>query len=94
MKGTQEVLIFNLKALRQQRSWSQMRLSVESGVSSGMIGEIESGRKSPSLDTLDKLATAFGIQTYRLLFDSVNYNESELIRARKKEDIIKMITEL
>ena len=87
-------MIFNLKALRQQRSWSQMRLSVESGVSSGMIGEIESGRKSPSLDTLDKLATAFGIQTYRLLFDSVNYNESELIRARKKEDIIKMITEL
>ena len=94
MKRTQDILILNIKSLRHQRSWSQMRLSVESGVSPGMIGEIESGKKSPSLDTLDKIAEAFDIQTYRLLYCSDNYEETELVREKKKEYIIRMINEI
>ena len=56
--------------MRKSRSWTQMQLSERSGVSDAMIGCIETGKKYPSLDTLDKLAEAFSIPTYRLIYDS------------------------
>lgn len=94
MRTTQEILINNIKTLRKNRSWSQLRLSVESYVSPGMIGEIETGKKYPSLETLDKIASAFGIQTYKLIYDFENAEEENRTREENKQKIIKMISEM
>lgn len=83
-----------MKTLRKNRSWSQLRLSVESYVSPGMIGEIETGKKYPSLETLDKIASAFGIQTYKLIYDSENAEEEDRNREETKQKLIEMITDM
>ena len=53
-----------------------------------MIGEIETGKKYPSLETLDKIASAFGIQTYKLIYDSENAEEEDRNREETKQKLI------
>ena len=73
-----------------------MQLSEKSGVSDAMIGCIETGKKYPSLETLDKLAQAFLIPTYMLIYDSSlpsDYQIADSIEA-KKQLISKLIDEI
>jgi transcriptional regulator with XRE-family HTH domain len=57
----------HVRALRQARSWSLDELSGRSGVSKGMVVQIEAGRTNPSVGTLSRLAEAFGVSIARLL---------------------------
>lgn len=50
-----------VKRLREERGWSQPRLAVEAGVAVSAVSQIENGRRSPNVSTLDKLAEAFGV---------------------------------
>lgn len=52
------VIEITLKAVRQRIGISQRELSKMSGVSHGYISELESNLKSPTIDTLCKLARA------------------------------------
>ena len=82
--------------MRKSRNWTQMQLSEKSGVSDAMIGCIETGKKYPSLETLDKLAFAFGIPTYKLIYDSSLAVETPIpdtIEA-KKHLIAKLVDEI
>ena len=86
----------NLKAMRKSHNWTQMQLSELSGVSDAMIGCIETGKKYPSLETLDKLANAFSIPTYMLILDksvSMEMPEADTIEA-KKQLIVKLLDEI
>jgi transcriptional regulator with XRE-family HTH domain len=56
-----------VKALRQTRAWSLDELAHRSGVSKGMVVQIESGRTNPSIGTLCRLAEAFGVDMGRLI---------------------------
>lgn len=47
--------------LRAQRGWSQEELGARSGLTYKFIGEVERGQKSPSLDSLARLAQGFGL---------------------------------
>jgi len=47
-----------LTRLRSELGWSQQRLADESGVNKATINQIERGRRSPNVETLEKLATA------------------------------------
>jgi transcriptional regulator with XRE-family HTH domain len=49
-----------LTRLRVERGWSQQRLADESGVNKATINQIERGRRSPNVETLEKLANALG----------------------------------
>lgn len=49
-----------LRRMREDKGWTQQRLADESGVDRATISQIESGRRSPSIDTLEKLAGAIG----------------------------------
>jgi transcriptional regulator with XRE-family HTH domain len=51
----------HIKRLREERGWSQPRLAVEAGVAVSAVSQIENGRRSPNVSTLDKLAEAFGV---------------------------------
>jgi transcriptional regulator with XRE-family HTH domain len=57
----------HVKALRQARSWSLDELGHRSGVSKGMIVQIEAGRTNPSIGTLCRLADSFGVSVARLI---------------------------
>ena len=53
--------------LRKTKGWSQLELSVESGVAKSYLCDLEAGRRNPSLETLEKIALALGISLSFLL---------------------------
>jgi transcriptional regulator with XRE-family HTH domain len=57
----------HVRALRQARGWSLDELSGRSGVSKGMVVQIEGARTNPSVGTLSRIAEAFGVSIARLL---------------------------
>jgi transcriptional regulator with XRE-family HTH domain len=56
-----------VRGLRQSRGWSLEELAGRSGVSKGMVVQIEGARTNPSIGTLCRLADAFGVTVARLL---------------------------
>lgn len=57
----------HVRALRQARNWSLDELAGRSGVSRGMVVQIEGDRTNPSIGTLCRLAEAFGVNLGELL---------------------------
>jgi len=55
-----------LKELRKRRGWSLRVLAHRAGVRPGTLSALERGA-SPRLDTLVKLADAFGVKVTQLL---------------------------
>lgn len=53
--------------MRAQRGWSQEELGARSGLTYKFIGEVERGQKSPSLDSLGRLAQGLGIDIGELV---------------------------
>jgi transcriptional regulator with XRE-family HTH domain len=56
-----------VRALRTGRGWSLDELAGRSGVSKGMVVQIEGGRTNPSIGTLCRVADAFGVSIAQLL---------------------------
>lgn len=52
---------YKVKRARQQRGLTQAELAERAQVSTGLIGQIESGKVEPSLKTLEKIAEAFSL---------------------------------
>ncbi len=50
-----------IKALRAERQLQQRQLAEKAGLTPSMLSQIESGRLTPSLHTLGKLAAALGV---------------------------------
>jgi len=50
-----------IKRLRGERDLQQRQLAEKAGLTPSMVSQIESGRLSPSLNTLGKIASAFGV---------------------------------
>jgi transcriptional regulator with XRE-family HTH domain len=57
----------HVRSLRTARGWSLDELSGRSGVSKGMLVQIEGTRTNPSIGTLCRIADAFGVTVARLL---------------------------
>jgi transcriptional regulator with XRE-family HTH domain len=57
----------HVRALRTGRGWSLDELAGRSGVSKGMVVQIEAARTNPSVGTLVRIADAFGVTIARLL---------------------------
>jgi transcriptional regulator with XRE-family HTH domain len=56
-----------IKRMRMHKGFSQVELARRSGVSQPAISQIESGTKTPTLDTLRKLAKALGVPVSELI---------------------------
>lgn len=65
----------NLRQLRELRGFSQEKLAEKVGVSLTFIAHLETGRKSPSFETLEALGKALGVHPYRLLIPAVPVDE-------------------
>jgi len=57
----------NLRQLRARNGFSLEKLAALSGVSRGMIGQIENGKSTPTVALLARLAEALGVELLNLL---------------------------
>ena len=62
----QELFIVNLKSYRKLNSISQTKLAELCDSSTGYIGEIESGKRFPSVNMIERIAGALGIESWHL----------------------------
>jgi transcriptional regulator with XRE-family HTH domain len=56
-----------IKALREARGWTQEQLAERAAIQRSYLGDLELGRRNPSVRTLVKVANAFGIVVSELL---------------------------
>lgn len=61
MRG-RDLVGFNIRRLRVDRSISQERLAFDSGVDRSYLRGLERGEENPTVDVLDKLAATLGVQ--------------------------------
>ncbi|MCJ2070978.1 helix-turn-helix domain-containing protein [Methylobacterium sp. J-030] len=60
-------MAWNLRRLRGERGLSQEVLAVDSGVAAPYLSGIERGVANPTVDVLDRLAEALGVEVDALL---------------------------
>jgi transcriptional regulator with XRE-family HTH domain len=89
----QEVFIRNLKSYRKIAGLSQLKLSLNCEMSSTYIGEIEVGRKFPSVGAIEKIADTLRIPPHLLFLDEQK-NRRSFIPATVKEDIAVKLPEV
>ena len=66
-QSAREILAANVKALRKERSWSQDELADRAGFHRTYVGTVERCEQGITIDSLEKLAKAFGVSPARLL---------------------------
>jgi transcriptional regulator with XRE-family HTH domain len=59
-------LAHTVRAARERRRWSLTMLASRSGLSKGMLMQIESARTNPSISTLIHIANALGVSVWQL----------------------------
>lgn len=57
-----ELLATNLVQLRKQKKWTQEELSYEAGLHRTMVGQIERQGRNVTLETIESLAAALGVE--------------------------------
>jgi transcriptional regulator with XRE-family HTH domain len=65
----QQILGLNIKQVRDQKSWSQDKLSEVSGLHRTYISGIERGVRNPTVDIVQQIAEAFDVHTTELFKD-------------------------
>lgn len=65
-----ELLALNLIRLRRQMGWSQELLAFEAGLHRTFIAHVETKRRNISLDNIERLAGALGVEAFELLLPS------------------------
>ena len=57
---------------RELKGWSKAQLAEKSGLSQTYIGELEAGKKQPTVRTVNKLAKALGVTVEALIDDLID----------------------
>jgi transcriptional regulator with XRE-family HTH domain len=85
MAGTsiREILANNIKEHRRRYGFSQDKLAEIAGISSQYLATVETCRKFPTPEVLDRIAEALGIETHEL-FTSAPTPQNELEKLRKE----------
>ena len=67
-ESARELFARRIKALRMERGWPQEELAAVSHLDRSYVGALERCEKSATLDTVEKIALAFGV-TVSVLFE-------------------------
>jgi transcriptional regulator with XRE-family HTH domain len=89
----QELFIANLKDFRKSYKFSQAKLAELCESSQAYIAEIEVGKKFPSPDMIEKIATALNIESY-CLFQNNTKIDIRTLTPLQKQEIIDKITKI
>lgn len=79
-----KIIAYNLKELRTQRNLTLGQLAKISGISKGILSEIEKGESNPTINTIWKIANGLNVP-YTKLIDDIN-NDAEVVR--KSESVM------
>lgn len=74
----------NVRAQRSHRGLTLDALAARSGVSRGMLVQVEQGRTNPSVSTLTRIASALGVTVARL----VEVSDVPMVRIVDKSDVV------
>ena len=69
MTELQSLLIANMKRNRTRLGLTQSALAERCDLSPNFMSSIESGKRFPSVDTLQKIVDALGVKPYQLFLD-------------------------
>ena len=64
---TKRLLARNVRRLRHEKSWSQHDLAHESNIRQALVSALEISKANPTLESLDRIAAAFGMEVADLL---------------------------
>lgn len=64
-----------LRQLRKAKGWSLLELSVRANVNHNYLGDLENGRRNPTLNILHRLSKAFDITLSSLVLGIELINE-------------------
>jgi transcriptional regulator with XRE-family HTH domain len=76
----------NVRALRTEQGWTLDELAGRSGVSKGMLVQIEQNRTNPSIGTLCRISEAFGVS----LAAMVELGQSPSVRIVGRDDAVEL----
>jgi transcriptional regulator with XRE-family HTH domain len=91
MAGIREILANNIKEYRRKCGFSQDKLAELASISSQYLATVETCRKFPTPEVLDRLAEALGIETYELFTFATPHNELEKLRQDIIIEVVKAI---
>jgi transcriptional regulator with XRE-family HTH domain len=72
------IFIRNLRRFRNSRGISQMKLAEMCDTATSYIGEIEIGRRFPSIKLIEKIGKILEIEPYRFFIDETGAGQNEL----------------
>lgn len=76
----------NTRELRSERQWTLDQLATRSGVSKGMLVQIEQSRTNPSIGTLCRVADAFGVSLAQL----VELSDGATVRVVQPDEVVRL----
>ncbi|MFC4060690.1 helix-turn-helix domain-containing protein [Planomonospora corallina] len=74
----------NVRAQRAHRQMTLDELAARSGVSRGMLVQVEQGRTNPSINTLTRIADALGVTVARM----VEVSDTPVVRVVNPSDVV------
>ena len=77
------MFIANLKKYRKAKKLSQMKIAEQCDTSAGYIGEIEIGKKFPSVEMIERLAETLEIRPHLLFMEEDDPSPPNRINAKK-----------
>lgn len=84
------VFIANIKKYRKEQNLSQMNLADKIGTSTSYIGEIEIGKKFPSIEMIQKIADALNIAPFKFFMSEDDIYKKQF----SKEESEKLLQEI
>lgn len=57
----------NVRTARKEKGWTQEQLAFEAGIKRAYLSEIEGGKRNPTLEVVEKIATALGVPPAELV---------------------------
>jgi transcriptional regulator with XRE-family HTH domain len=73
-----QVFIRNLRKFRKNKEFSQMKLAELCNTAPSYIGEIEIGRRFPSLKLIEKIGAVLEVEPYRFFIDESGETQGNL----------------
>ena len=81
----QELFIMNLKDFRKVRNISQSKLAELCNSTQAYIAQIEVGKKFPSPDMVERIASALAVESYCLFQNKVASDDKRLSPVQRQE---------
>jgi len=82
-----DVFVENLRKFRRERGMSQAMFAEKCDTATSYIGQIEIGKRFPSLELIEKMAQVLKIRPYLLFFTEADDDTDEKVLKKKKDTI-------